>query len=168
MATGTFGHIRVRWQQRLQYEERLGHFFVANGIDDAEKKQAAFLSLIGASTYKLLHNLIYPSRPGEKTYTELTQVLSRHFNPTPSVIVKRFRFHSRFRKPGESAAQFVSELRCLSQFCEFGDTLEDMLRDRLVCSIDDGVGQIGGGRPIEIAEWAAPIVPVLKSDKQSV
>ncbi len=93
--------------------------------------------MIGASTYKLMHSLISPSRPGEKTYTELTPALSRHFHPTPSVIIERFRFHSRVRKLGESVAQFVAELRCLSQFCGFGDTLEDMLRDRLVCGMDD-------------------------------
>ena len=32
-------------------------------------------------------------------------------------------------------AEFVAELRQLSEFCEFGATLEDMLRDRLVCGI---------------------------------
>ena len=61
----------------------------------------------------------------------------RSISRTLSVIVERFRFHSRVRKPGESVATFVSELRCLSQFCGFGDTLEDMLRDRLVCGIND-------------------------------
>ena len=104
---------------------------------EAEKKRAVFLSIIGASTYKLLHNLVSPRKPGEKSFVELTAVLRKHFHPTPSIIVERFRFHSRVRKPGESVATFVSELRCLSQFCEFGDSLEDMLRDRLVCGIDD-------------------------------
>ena len=32
---------------------------------------------------------------------------------------------------------FVSQLRSLSENCGFGDTLEDMLRDRLVCGICD-------------------------------
>ena len=41
------------------------------------------------------------------------------------------------RKAGESVATFVSELRCLSEFCNFGETLEDMIRDRLVCGIND-------------------------------
>ena len=119
------------------YEEHLGHFFVANGITNADKKRAVFLSIIGASTYKLLHNLISSSKPGDKSYAKLMAALQKHFHPTPLVIVERFRFHSRVRKPGESVATFVSELRCLSQFCGFGDTLEDMLKDHLVCGISD-------------------------------
>ena len=140
MAAITIGHIqefdrsKEEWQQ---YEDRLGHFFIANGIVDAEKKRAVFLSIIGVSTYRLLHNLVSLSKPGEKSFAELTAVLRKHFHPTPSVIVERFKFHSRVRKPGESVATFISELRCLSQFCGFGDTLEDMIRDRLVCGIND-------------------------------
>ena len=40
-------------------------------------------------------------------------------------------------KTGESVAEFVSALRALSEFCEYGETLNEMLRDRLVCGIDD-------------------------------
>ena len=35
------------------YVERLEHVFVANGITDGAKKRAVFLSVIGASNYKL-------------------------------------------------------------------------------------------------------------------
>ncbi|XP_037508698.1 uncharacterized protein K02A2.6-like [Rhipicephalus sanguineus] len=40
-------------------------------------------------------------------------------------------------QPGESIADFVADLRRLSEHCEFGVTLEDMLRDRLVCGVRD-------------------------------
>ena len=114
-----------------QYMERLGYFFDANGIESAEKKRAVLLTLIGATTYKLLRSLVAPSKPGEKTYQELIAALTAHFSPTPSPIVCRFKFHSRCRQPGESIAAFVSQLRSLSENCGFGDTLEDVLRDRL-------------------------------------
>ena len=32
---------------------------------------------------------------------------------------------------------YVSELRAIAQYCNFGETLELMLRDRLVCGIND-------------------------------
>ena len=50
-----------------QYVERLGHFFTANDIKTAEKKRAVFLAVIGPVTYRLLHNLISPAKPGDKT-----------------------------------------------------------------------------------------------------
>ena len=33
--------------------------------------------------------------------------------------------------------QFVAELRRLSEYCEFGGSLDEMLRDRLVCGLRD-------------------------------
>ena len=64
--------------------------------------------------------------------------MKNHLQPRPSLIVERFTFHSRNRKDGESVAAYVAELRKLTEHCGFGDTLNDMLRDRLVCGINDG------------------------------
>eukprot|EP00731_Ephydatia_muelleri_P001678 Em0001g1678a len=41
------------------------------------------------------------------------------------------------RQNGENVATFVSELRQLAMRCDFGASLEEMLRDRLVCGIKD-------------------------------
>ena len=34
-------------------------------------------------------------------------------------------------------ADFVAELRALAEFCNYGETLNDMLRDRIVCGVRD-------------------------------
>ena len=109
--------------------------YVEGETDD--KKVSVFLAIVGPKEYKLLSSLLAPVKPGEKSYAELVQVLQRHHSPEPSEILQRYRFHSRFRKPGESISVFVSELRALAQKCNFGDTLEDMLRDRLVCGVNN-------------------------------
>ena len=71
-----------------QYVERLTHFFLANGIDEVEKKRAVFLSVIGPAAYKLLRNLLALAKPGEKAYDALITTLSAHFSPAPSKIVQ--------------------------------------------------------------------------------
>ena len=68
--------------------EHLTHFFLANRIDEAEKKRAVFLSVIGPAAYKLLRNLLAPAKPGEKVYDALITTLSAHFSPAPSEIVQ--------------------------------------------------------------------------------
>ena len=55
---------------------------------------------------------------------------------TSSEIVQRFKFHSRVWKPGESVSTFVAELHTLATSCNFGDTLDIMLRDRIMCGIN--------------------------------
>ena len=140
MAALAFGKIEefdLKEEEWPQYVERLGHYFVANGVDVNEKKRAIFLTLVGPKTYKLLRSLIHPATPNDKSYAELVEALTKHFKPTPSEIVQRFRFNTRSRKPGETVAQYVSELRALAEYCNFGDTLETMLRDRLVCGVND-------------------------------
>ena len=123
-------------EEWTQYIERMDHFFAANDITDAGKKKSVFLAVIGPTTYSLLRNLVSPSKPGDKTFEELAKALQEHYNPTPSETVQRSKFHSRVRRQGESIAEFVAELRSLAEFCNFGTSLNDMLRDRLVCGIN--------------------------------
>ena len=135
---GEFDEAKEDWPQ---YVERLGHFFEANGIEEEGKKRSIFLTVVGPTVFKLLRNLVSPAKPGEKTYEDLVQLLTEHYKPIPSETVQRYKFHSRFRKPGESVATFVAELRSLAEFCNFGASLEAMLRDRVVCGINDSAIQ---------------------------
>ena len=83
---------REEWPQ---YVERLGHYFKANKITAEDMKTAVFLTLIGPKTYKLLRSLVHPAAPGDKSYEELVQVLTKHYKPMPSETVQRFRFNTR-------------------------------------------------------------------------
>ena len=87
--------------------------------------------------YKLLLSLLSPEKAGDKPFKSLTEVITKHYNPVPSEIVQRYKFHTRFRQPGETVSTYVSELRSLAVHCNFGATLDLMLRDRLVCGIND-------------------------------
>ena len=131
---GEFDDKREEW---TQYVERLDHFFAANEIVTPDKKRAIFLTVIGPTAYKLLRNLVAPAKPGEKSYSDLVAAMKQHHSPIPSEIVQQFTFNSRFRQPGESVSTFVCELRSLAEFCNYGATLDEMLRDRLVCGIND-------------------------------
>ena len=51
------------------------------------------------------------------------------------VIAEQFYFHRSSQAVGESIVDYLVELRRLTTYCEFGDYLEQALRDRLVCGI---------------------------------
>ena len=91
--------------------------------------------MIGSTTYALLSSLLAPAKPGDKPFKVLSETLLRHFDPKPLVIAERFHFHRRNQASSESISEYVAELRRLATHCEFGDYLEQALRDRLVCGI---------------------------------
>ena len=95
------------------------------------------MSVCGAATYKRIKSLISPSKPTEKSFDEIVQLMSDHYNPKPTATVQRCLFNARSRKPGESVAKFVAELKELAEYCDFGAKLDEMIRDRLVCGISD-------------------------------
>ncbi|KAL0160115.1 hypothetical protein M9458_043840, partial [Cirrhinus mrigala] len=53
------------------------------------------------------------------------------------VRAQKYKFDSCTRKPEETVIEYVAELRRLAQSCNYGATLEQMLRDRIVCGIND-------------------------------
>ncbi|KAK2858314.1 hypothetical protein Q7C36_006233 [Tachysurus vachellii] len=135
---GTVAPFDIQLQSWEEYCEILQHFFETNEITDAAKQRAILLSTVGNQTCSLLRNLLSPVKPGTKTFGELVDLLKEHFNPKPSEIVQRFKFNSRSRDEGEnSAITFYSVLRKLAHDCNYGEKLTEMLRDRLVCGIND-------------------------------
>ena len=131
---GTFDSAREDW---TSYSERLRQYLVVNDIVAAVKKRAILLSSYGMDTHQLIRILVAPKKPTTRMFDQLVELVQRHHNPRPSVIMQRFRFNSCRRKQRQSVSTFVVELRHLTEHCEFGDSMDDMLHDRLVCGIND-------------------------------
>ena len=112
-----------RGKEWATYIERLEQFFVANKITEGQRKKAVLLTVIGSKAYGLLRNLLSPSKPAEKEFDEIVQVMQNHLNPRPLIIAERFKFHRRNQGENESVAQNMGELRKLCEKCEFGDYL---------------------------------------------
>ena len=99
-----------------------GTIFCCKQDQRRQEEAAVLLTVSSASTYWLIRNL---------SYNKLVALLTSHCVPKR----QRFQFHSHTQKPGETVAAFIAELWQLLEFCELGNTLEDMLCDRLVCGI---------------------------------
>ena len=138
MAThGKFGPFNPKSEPWACYSERLRDYFTSNEIADP-KKHAILLTVIGPQTFQLLRNLVQPKKLEDFSYDQLIEILTKHYDPAPSQIMQRYKFHTRERGPSESIANYVAELKSIGGLCRFQDTLPDMLRDRLVCGVNDG------------------------------
>ena len=136
---GSMGAFDPQIEDWTCYTERLENYFLANKIaaEAADQRRAILLSVCGPTTYQLIRNLVQPDAPSTKAYDALVKLVKDHLSPKPSAIVARKNFHSRSRRPDETLGSYMAALRKLSEDCGFGDTLNDMLRDRLVCGCND-------------------------------
>ena len=53
------------------YAERLAQYFLANGVESADKKRVILLTVCGPDIYRTIHSLTAPAAPSEKTYVEI-------------------------------------------------------------------------------------------------
>jgi hypothetical protein len=120
--------------QSPTYLERVHLHFEANALA-ADKKASVLLTVVGAKNYSIIRSLVSPALPKDKTYDELVTVLKNHFQPKPLLIAERFRFYKRAQAAGETVQEFEADLRRLAITCEFGDFLDQALRDRFVCGL---------------------------------
>ena len=91
------------------YVERLVQYLEANKIEDADQQRAVLLSVCGAATYRLIHNLVSPKKPTELNFSKIVEIVKKHHYPKPSVIVQHYCFNLCNRRSGESVAAYVAE-----------------------------------------------------------
>ncbi|XP_078253747.1 ER membrane protein complex subunit 2 isoform X1 [Rhinoraja longicauda] len=137
---GSIGEFAPKTESWSAYVERLEQFFEANDIA-VEKQVATLLSVMGASTYGLLRNLVQPLKPKDKSYDDIVNILKTHFEPKPLLIAERFRFNRCNQRADESVTSYVAELKQCAVNCEFGETLNETLRDRFVSGICNEASQ---------------------------
>ena len=123
----------------IEYTERLENYFVnvANEVTDESKRRAFLLTAVGRQTYHVIRDLALPKSQKELSYEELVEIVTTHYNPKPSPIIKRFEFNTRCQEESESIANYIAVLISIAEHYNYGDTLNDMLCDRLVCGICD-------------------------------
>ena len=100
MTVGKVSEFKPNKDDWKTYIEQLEFFFFkANtNLDELQRKaKVILLSSCGIATYELLKGLTAPSKPGEKSFDELKQLMLHHQNPCPDMIAERFKFSSRVR-----------------------------------------------------------------------
>ena len=136
------------------WRRRFGRFRVASKLDrdSGEVQVNTLLYAMGREAEAIDDSFVYDdaeeeddddddgeagrSRP-ELDYDTVIAKFSDHFVPKRNVIHERACFHKTAQKPGESVEAFVRSLYELAQYCEFGRTKDEQIRDRIVFGISD-------------------------------
>ncbi|XP_050682461.1 uncharacterized protein LOC126977873 [Leptidea sinapis] len=134
MSIGKMNEFKVHSDDWNLYVERLEQYFVVNKIP-ADMQVPTSITVMGAEGYELLVNLCTPDKPKSNTFAQIAEIMQKHLQPKPSPLTERYKLRNRKQKDGESIADYVAVLKKMSIGCEFGEGLEESLRDQLVCGV---------------------------------
>ena len=79
-------------------------------------------------------------KPAEKSLDELMDALREHFERKKLVTAARFSFINKSSRQ-VSQSTYLAELRKIAVPCDFGDSLSESLKDRLVCGLRNDTHQ---------------------------
>ncbi|CAH2217100.1 jg8233 [Pararge aegeria aegeria] len=143
---------------------RLTQFIKLNNITKASQS-AVLLTHLSDESYRLVRNLVHPNKLEDCAYSELVEVLNRHFTPKRSTFADRAKFYEASRSDGESIEEWAARLRGLAVYCDFGTELDTLMRDRFVLGFRAGPERdklfecdsksLTFGQAVEVAQKAA-------------
>ena len=81
--------------------------------------------------------MLAPESPARKTVKMLSETLIDHLKPQPIIIAEGYKFYCRDQSENETITEYLAELRKLTLNCDFKDFLDQALRDRFVCGLQN-------------------------------
>ncbi|KAK0139061.1 hypothetical protein N1851_024415 [Merluccius polli] len=130
------GNIAENWRR---WEQRFRLYVTASGALDKEEtvKVAILLHTVGEEALEVYNTLTVTPAGANATMEEVLKAFKDYCSPQKNIVFERHQFWSHTMSTGISVDRFITELRQKSKNCEFGRNEEDMIRDKLVFSIND-------------------------------
>ena len=82
--------------------------------------------------HNILKTMESPARLNKIPYKDLVDSMKKHVNPVLFVTVQRFKLYRHVYLAEETVSTYVLELHSIAEHCNFGESLNDMLRDCLI------------------------------------
>lgn len=123
-----------KWKKFLQC---YNIYVAALGIEEEEKKKCnLLLHCMGTEGIDLYNTLDIKSNE-VNNYNVLVDKLNDYFIPKINVTYERHKFFSRNQKTGETIDNYATDLKALAFTCEFGKLKDSLIKDRIVCGIEN-------------------------------
>ncbi|XP_032791650.1 uncharacterized protein K02A2.6-like [Daphnia magna] len=104
---------------------------------DEEVLVGVLITLLGVEGPKIFDTFVFATAGDEKKIKSVLEKFNDHFEPLKSEVFERFKFLRRHQQPGES---FDSRIVCLIGMvkgCNYGVSVESVLRDQIVLGVPD-------------------------------
>jgi len=134
---GDASSVSIRWEAWLEeFEAYADSCGLLNDADHETQRRAVLLHTAGAEVRKIFKILGDTGNANE--YDKAVTALNIHFKVEHNTTFRRHLFRKTTQKEGETIAQFVTILRHLSTGCEYGEDIDNQIRDPVIekCNSD--------------------------------
>ncbi|KAG1699379.1 hypothetical protein GQR58_005524 [Nymphon striatum] len=124
--------VAVRWKKWLRSFEI---FLTARGVVNAIQQNALLLNIAGEEIMDLVDTFPDDRLVATETsnvYEVLVKALNEHFRPLVNVPFERSIFRRADCSEEETVDVYATRLRKLAKSCEYGDNLDDIIRDQII------------------------------------
>lgn len=173
------------------WRQRFARFRIATKLDkeDGDVQVNSLLYAMGKQAEPIFSTFTFSAEDENQYYNAVVKKFDEHFVPKRNLIHDRTCFHKRNQRSGESVEAFVRSLYELPEFCDFGATKDEQIRDRIVIGIafsdvseklqlepdfpllpkveEELQRMLRSGiitKVTEATDWCSPMVPVLKKN----
>ena len=110
------------------------YLLAIGGEDFSQARQRALLLHCLGTEGQRIYTSLPPTVKGEQEtlLDQAIRALDGVFKPKTNVVAERYKFRSRAQHSNESTAQWVSSLRQLASTCDYGDRVDEFVRDQIV------------------------------------
>ena len=121
-----------KWKRAFEY------YAEGKGLDNARKKTSQLLHYAGMEVQDIFEDLVDPDpASNQDPYAVCIRKLDHHFRSDENIPFERHVFRQLAPTDGEPVDKFVVRLRRQARYFNFGDVLDDNLRDQLIEKLPD-------------------------------
>lgn len=104
-------------------------YMTALDYDDVgdKRKMALLQHCLGVEGQRIFRTL-----GTAKTYAEAVTLLTNHFTGHQRILLRRYQLRKRLQRPGESVRTYITNLKDMARFCEYGVLQDQIIRDQLI------------------------------------
>ena len=132
----TASNLAAEWKR---FKGQCQNYVKAAKIDKEDKdcQAAIFLACIGSDAYAIYDAMEFTDETSKADPEQLIEAFEQHCIGETNEVYERYVFNSRKQDSGEKFDVFLSDLRRLVKSCEYGETEDSMIRDRIVLGVRD-------------------------------
>lgn len=121
-----------------KFKQAFDNYLIATEKDKktSKVKVAILLNLIGEEGVEVYNNFTLTNED-KLNYEKVIEEFNKYVLPKKNILYERFKFYNRCQEENEPFDNFLQELKKMVRSCEFGETSNDMIRDRIALGITD-------------------------------